>query len=174
MRSSVAAAQTFWGTWFLPYGANRLRVRLQGASKEAVAMPTCEGWAPQPSEGGLFAAGVLPSRGQAWGCELTVSGGLPGGAGIPRGCLLQTCFSRVLALVAEWVCLDASSTPSPLRDGFPQMQRVWGAAHPRVLSCVWFAFRQNCWLRSFILCFYKSWTCHCPPGSALLTPPQGW
>lgn len=41
-------------------------------------MPACEGWAPQPSEGGLFAAGVPPSRGQAWGCEPTVSGGLPG------------------------------------------------------------------------------------------------
>jgi len=39
MRSSVAAAQTFWETWFLPCGADRLRGRLQGTGKEAVALP---------------------------------------------------------------------------------------------------------------------------------------
>lgn len=38
-RSSIAAAQTFWDTWFLPCGADRLGVRLQGTGKEAVAVP---------------------------------------------------------------------------------------------------------------------------------------
>lgn len=34
-----AGGQTFWETWFLPCGADRLRVRLQGTGKEAMALP---------------------------------------------------------------------------------------------------------------------------------------
>lgn len=38
-----AGGRTFWETWFLPCGADRHGVRLQGRGKEAVSLPVREG-----------------------------------------------------------------------------------------------------------------------------------
>lgn len=44
-------------------------------------------------------------------CELGSLEGLSMGAGIPGSACGRLAFSRMLELVAEWVCLDASWTP---------------------------------------------------------------